>query len=214
VASVVFGDFLSAASGHLAAAVTVGDGENIPPAGVTGHLHRLVAVMSRCCDDLIPCDMVEAAGRSDLHVWERAAVDVGSALGFARDCLRRTIAEARVETDVTAPWRAHHLAAAATELAAGRDLLNTHHATDPGGLMRERSEWAAVVTSLPVTRALANEIARQSRQLAPLTAWLAGLVPRAGPRLSGQPASASARDELANASQVAPGRRNRGARGA
>ena len=201
MASAVFGDFLSAASEHLAAAVTVGDGENTSSAGVTRDLHHLVAVMSRYCDDLIPCDMVEAAGRNDLHVWERAAVDVGSALSFARDCLRRTIAEARVETDVTTAWQASHLAAAATELAAGRDLLNTHLAVDPGGLMRERSEWAPVVTSLPVTRALLNELARQSRQLAPLTAWLAGLLPRAGPRSSGQPASAPARDELANASQ-------------
>ena len=199
--SAVFGDFLSAASEHLAAAMTVGDGENTSPADVTRDLHHLVAVMSRYCDDLIPCDQVEAASRNDLHVWERAAVDVGSALGLARDCLRRTVAEARGETDVTAPRQGRHLAVAAAELAAGRDLLNTHLATDPGALTRERSQWAPVVTSLPVTRALVNEIARQSQQLAPLTAWLAGVAPRALPRLSSQPAPASARDELANASR-------------
>ncbi len=58
----VLGDFLAAASEHLEAAVVVGDGHLAElPAGARG-LHRLVAVMSRCLDDLAPCDEVEASG--------------------------------------------------------------------------------------------------------------------------------------------------------
>ena len=58
---------------------------------------------------------------------------------------------------------------------AGRDLLYTHIALGPDRLVQERSEWAPVVTSLPVTRAISDEIAVWSARLAPFTAWLAGL---------------------------------------
>ena len=97
---------------------------------------------------------------------------------------------------------ARHLAVAATELAAGRDLLRTHLVTDPAGLARGRSEWAPVVTSLPVLGALANEIGRWSRQLAPLAALLAGPAPRHGARHGdGRDISEmTARSEFASAS--------------
>jgi hypothetical protein len=154
--------------------------------------------MSRYCDDLVPCDEVEAASRDDLREWERAAIDVASALRYAAGCLRRTVHEPGSDASLR-PGR--HLAAAAEELAAGRDLLHTHLATDPGGLTREQSEWAPVVTSLPVTRALVHEIARWSRQLAPFTAWLAAAEPLAMPHAPGQHTATAARDELTNASQ-------------
>ena len=101
-----------------------------------------------------------------------------------------------------APSRARHLADAATKLAAGRDLLHTHIVLGPDGLAQERSEWAPVVTSLPVTRALANEIAAWSARLAPFTAWLAGLAtPHVSRLLADQLFVLSPREELASASQ-------------
>ena len=57
----VLGDFLAAAGEHLEAAVVVGDGQLTRLPDVVRDLHRLVAVMSHCLDDLAPCDEVEAA---------------------------------------------------------------------------------------------------------------------------------------------------------
>ena len=59
-----------------------------------------------------------------------------------------------------------------------------------------------MVTSLPVTRALAAEIAAWSVRLALFTTWLAGLAtPDVSSRLTDQPFVVSARGELASASQ-------------
>src|SRR6266566_3334294 len=65
-----------------------------------------------------------------------------------------------------------HLTAAAGFLAAGRDLLQTHFATGPGGAGEPRSYWAPVITSRPVTAALLGEIAGYALRLAPWTARL------------------------------------------
>ena len=171
---------------------------------VVPSLHRLVAVMSLYFEDLAPCDEIEAANRTDLHVWERAVVDSGAALRIAADCLHRSAADLSPGEPASErpPSRGRHLTRAATELAAGRDLLHTHMVLDREGLAHERSEWAPVVTSLPVTRALASEIAAWSARLAPFTAWLAG---SATPHISRHPAgqlfALSPREELASASQ-------------
>jgi hypothetical protein len=158
--------------------------------------------MSHYLEDLTPCDAVEASFRNDLHAWERAVIDAGAALNTAAACLRRSAGEPGDQAVAAKSWRARHLAAATTHLAAGRDLLHTHLASDPAGLRRDRSEWALVVTSLPVTRALAHEVARWSRQLAPFTAWLAGSATSyALRRAPDQSVPAAVRDELASASQ-------------
>ena len=160
--------------------------------------------MSLYLEDLAPCDDVEAAGRTDLDVWERAVIDTGAALRIAADCLHRSAADLTASEPVSepAPSRARHLAGAATELMAGRDLLHTHIVLGPDRLVQERSEWAPVVTSLPVTRAISNEIAVWSARLAPFTAWLAGLAtPHISRRLADQLFVLSPREELASASQ-------------
>ena len=199
----VFGDFLAAAREHLEATVAARENEVTWPSAIAQELSRLVAVMSRYCDDLAPYDQVEASGRDDLHPWERAAIDAGAALRIVAGCLRRAAVE-RVGDLVsgTAPHRARHLEAAATELAAGRDLLHTHLAIDPDGLTLERSEWASAVTSVPVTRALANEVGQWSLRLAPFTAWLAdSAAAYAHPDGPGQTLPVSVRTEFATASQ-------------
>lgn len=198
----VFGDFLVAANDHLEAAVAADDDQvTWPP--VARDLSRLVAVMSRYCDDLAPCDEVEASGRNDLHPWERAAIEVGTALRTAASCLRRCADQAAGDqVDTVVAQRARHLAAAATGLAAGRDLLHTHLATDPDGLTRDRSEWASAVTSVPVARALANEMAQWSRRLALFTASFAGpAAAYARARGPGQTVPVPVRIEFATASQ-------------
>lgn len=203
VIAVVFGDFLAAANGHMEAVIAAGRDHATSPSAVAEDLHQLVAVLSRYYDDLAPCDEIEASGRNDLRPWERAVISTGSALRIAADCLRRGADEAACGCQMTAGTPGpRHLEAAVSELAAGRDLLRTHFATDPDGLTRERSEWASVVTSVPVTRALANEIARWSQLLAPLAERLARPpAPGAASYVPGQPLSESARAEFASASR-------------
>jgi hypothetical protein len=203
VPAAVFGDFLAAARAHLDVATAVDDSMVFSPDVVAVDLHRLIAVMARYCDDLAPCDEVEATRRSDLHPWERAAIDMGTALRLAGECLSRGSAKpAGVELSEFQPGRAQHLAAAATALAAGRDLLHTHFAIEPGGLIEERSEWAPAITSTSVTRALASEMARWSAILAPFMSRLAASAAlEALPRGPGTAAWAEAYGELASASQ-------------
>jgi hypothetical protein len=200
---VVFGDFLAAASGHLDAAVAVRAEEISGASGAAGELARLVTVMSRYCDDLAPCDEVEAFSRDDLHPWEHATIYAGAALRIAAACLQRADAGAapRVVAE-TAPRRARYLAAATARLAAGRELLQTHLAVGPDGRTTGRSEWAAAVISAPVSRALLGEIGQWSLGLAPVTTRLADSVAERGRRGGlGQAFPVSVRAELATASQ-------------
>ena len=199
----VFGDFLAAARAHLEATVAVRENEDTWPPAIAQELSRLVAVMTRYCDDLAPYDQLEASSRDDLHPWERAAIDAGAALRIVAGCLRRAAVEpVGLLVSGTASQRERHLEAAATELAAGRDLLHTHFAIDPDGLTLERSEWASAVTSVPVTRALANEVGQWSLRLAPFTASLAdSAAADARPDGPGQTRPVSVRTEFATASQ-------------
>jgi hypothetical protein len=198
----VLGDFLAAADEHLQAAVVVGDGQVTELPSITRELHRLVAVMSHYLDDLTPYDAADAAVRKNLSAWKRVTIDADAALFAAADYLGRSVGEIGGQPDTTTSWRARHLAAAATQLQAGRDLLHTHRALGLDGVTRGRSEWALVVTSLPVTRALTSEIAHWSQQLAPFTAWLASSAMSSSPRLMpAQAAPAAVYDGLAGASQ-------------
>ena len=68
---------------------------------------------------------------------------------------------------------AWHLAQAAVQLAAGRDLLHTHFSNDPStGAQIRTSTWAKVIHSLPVTDALLGEIGGLAAKLAP---WMVRL---------------------------------------
>ena len=69
---------------------------------------------------------------------------------------------------------AGHLAAAATCLAAGRDLLQTHFADPPHGAAGSPSAWANALASKPVTQALVSDIGRLAAQLAP---WISRVAP-------------------------------------
>src|SRR5258708_2658843 len=180
------------------------DGDQVTSPYALAHcVHRVVTVLSRYCDDLAPCDEGEAEGRDDLDAWQRAAIDAGAALRTAAGFLSRGVVQvATDQADAMTLRRAQHLASAASQLAAGRDLLRTHFATSPDGMMRAASEWTPAVNPPPVTRALMYEVTRCSQRLALLTTWLARSVAYdalpGGPR---QAAGTSAHAELASASQ-------------
>ncbi len=133
---------------------------------------RLALTLSRYLADIAPHDMAEVITSSELTSLMRAAVQAREALQLAAEGLRIGTGGNDALGRGPADPLAARLAASAAALAAGRDLLRTHAITGTGGQWELRSRWAAVIGSGPVTQALAAEVARWSKSLAYLTAWL------------------------------------------
>jgi hypothetical protein len=127
-----------------------------------------------------------AAGRA-AAVIGRYAGDITAARSGVKDGLwAHAIARARAATALitgasrqelaVAPFPAGSLAARldgyAAALTYGRDLLHTHLATTPDGRRRALSDWAPVISSAPVNRALLAGLADHARAIA---GQLAGL---------------------------------------
>jgi hypothetical protein len=174
---VTFGDFLRRADEQMAAATACSQSETADPGVVVGELRRVVGGMARYLEDRVPRYAAGVAGGPGLAPWERAVVDAGTALRKAGDCLNVDVGAASIREHRLNYGVANCLAAAATSLTVGRDLLHTHLATGPDDLWDHRSAWAPVVTSLPVTRALLAEVAGWSRQLALIAAGLVAAHP-------------------------------------
>jgi hypothetical protein len=173
MSAVTLGDLLGRARGHLDAAAglaaTAQCSESVVAAArLTG---QLALNLSRYLDDIAPYTVAEAITRTDLERAARAAVDAREAMTMAADSLRDGDAEHDVPAGEPRDSLVAHLAAAAVLLTAGRDLLRTHFRTDPDG-WPQRRDWAEVITSIPVTRALLAEAGSWSRQLAYMTGWL------------------------------------------
>ena len=169
-----FGDMLGPARDHLDAATgltgsATGRESITAAARMTG---RLALTLSRYLADIAPHDMAEAITSSELTPQIRAAVQAREALQLAAGHLRTGADHGGTPGREPAGPLTARLAAAATALAAGRDLLRSHATTGPDGQWAPRSRWAAVTGSAPVTRAVAAEVARWSRHLAFLTAGL------------------------------------------
>jgi hypothetical protein len=96
---------------------------------------------------------------SRLTVREGAVLPSGTAWGSASIQARNELAR--------------RLDATAVILTAGRDLLNTHLARDPGGARQFRSEWALVSCSPSARQALLAELATLARQITPSCTGLA-----------------------------------------
>jgi len=164
------GDFLQAASDqlHLARAAPESSGSTAGVADIARSLGQVVAVLARYLAD------IDAAGDILFRVplldgWPRAAVEAREslsagirALGYSR--IRRARPVRQGPNDAAAS-----LVSAATSLTAARDLLQTHFAPD----RTYASEWAPVISSPQVTRALAAETSWWARQMAPLAMSLA-----------------------------------------
>ena len=169
----VFSDLVGLATRHLGTAVALTDG-GLPGEGVAAAVRpvrRMALTLAHYLDDLAAYDEVEAVTSSGLATWVRAAVDAREALRLAASSLRPYAAPGPAEATADGGIAAL-LGTAAVSLAAGRDLLRTHLFTGADGTPLDRSDWAAVVTSAPVTMALLNEIACWSQQLALLTGRL------------------------------------------
>jgi hypothetical protein len=163
-ALVVFGDFWRQAA-RLASPPPYPD----PPAGARQVRHvtlaslRAVTVMRRHISDI-----TAGTGVRD-GLW-------AAAIGRAQTATTRIVGALRQETAPAPRFPAGSFAARldgyAAALTYGRDLLHTHLATTPYGGRRALSDWAPVISSAPVSRALLAGLADHARVIA----WqLAGL---------------------------------------
>lgn len=129
----LFGDFLTQARSHVAAAVSIQ--EELPDearSGLIRELDRLVTVLARCLGRL------SAAGEFPQGTAENGPARGACAALDARIALRRSAQVLRLATasmsgigasdSHPAPW---HLVRAAAQLAVGRDLLHTNFSNDP-----------------------------------------------------------------------------------
>lgn len=152
----VAGDFLAAADRHIAA-VTGFRGELPHDAqrSAVYQLSRMAATVTRFLADL-----PDEGGALPNPERETGAPVITAKLALARAINSlRPVAEA-ASTAAPDPHPAvAHLAAAADNLAACRDLLQTHFTTDREGTRTGRSYWAPVITSGRVTAALLGELA-------------------------------------------------------
>src|ERR1022692_4414613 len=176
MAEATFGDLLRSGSGHLDAAVRFPD-SGMADGSVTAvarQARRIAAVMASYLDDVIPYNGYEIAARPGLEPWVRATAGTRDALRLAADNLEGAAdaGSSGLRRTMAADPLAAHLAEAATCLVADRDLLHTHFVPGTDGMRSGHSDWSAVVTSAPVTRALLDEIAGWSRQLAILAGRL------------------------------------------
>ena len=166
-----FGELAGQARAHLEMAAGLPDtalrGESaIEGARVAGRMAR---TLSRYLADIAPYGMAEAVMNRHLGEPVRAVVDAREALRMAAMSLRGGVGDlGSPEGEAPSPLSGH-LSAAAVALAAGRDLLQTHFSSDPAGQRSPRSDWAAVVTSAPLTGAIQAEVAGWSRQPPSLT---------------------------------------------
>ena len=174
-----FGDFAHAVSAHLEAAAVFPDGglADEPAASAARQAGRLAATLSHYLADIAPYDEVEVLTSERIGGWAQAAADAREALQVAAASLHPAAADPVTPEAGTAGQLSAHLGAAAMSLAAGRDLLRTHFSTGADG--PSSSEWSSGITSAPVTRALLDELARWSQQLALLTGRMS-VMPTAG----------------------------------
>jgi hypothetical protein len=169
-----FWDFALAARTHLDQAAVACSPSGKPSVATTSQTDELtfgmsavIQAMTRYLDD-INAAFTAGAERNwtRFPAWIRAALEAERALRHAAGLLSagppagtrpRRLQEASEVSD--------HLTAAAAAMRNGRDLLHTHFTTGLDGRRKDHSDWAPVITSVPVTRALLLEIGQWARQL-------------------------------------------------
>lgn len=174
-----FGEFATAASTHLARAVSLTDPVAPGRAPAVRAMHaseirrgmsRMVTVLSRYVGDITASYLPESRWQIDvLTAWSRAAVDARQALAQTAALLapdREQALAAGSSLRRSASPIGFELDSAIRCMTAGRDLLHTHLSAEPDGTRGYRSEWAPVIVSTPVTGALLVEVAQWAQMIA------------------------------------------------
>ena len=160
------GDFLQAASDqlHLARAAPEPSGRPAEVAEIARSLGKVMTVLARYLGDIGAADAILFREAPLLDGWPRVVVEARESLSNGI----RALAHCRIRRARPAPQNRNNAAAclvsAANSLAVARDLLQTHFSPD----RTYASEWAPVISSPQVTRALAAEVSWWARQMAPL----------------------------------------------
>ncbi len=162
-----FGDFLGKAYRELSAAAAAQPGSVTPGrdvedladgvAHVTVVLRRYTADLTRTIGQLPDRQLIRVGP------WDRASIQAHDALTSATDAIARG-RRFNPRADHITSQPARHLHAAATSLAAGRDLLQGHFSTEPTGARRYESTWSLAITSPSASRALLAELATLALQ--------------------------------------------------
>jgi hypothetical protein len=127
----------------------------------------VIIVMRRYVEDMTAAfPRQRRRSHSALPAWPRAAVEVRGALASAAGFLNTQGAVSRWPAVPAVSPLARRLDAVAESLITGRDLLQTHFGMDWDGRRQHRSEWALIITSPTVVRALLTEFATLSRTIA------------------------------------------------
>jgi hypothetical protein len=164
-----FGDFIGAADWHLDPATTI----HGPPGfrgsaeEVSRSLLRVINVMRSYVEEMTAAfPRQRQRPHSTMPAWPRAAVEVREALTSAAGFLNTQGAVSRWPAVPALSPLARRLDAVAESLITGHDLLQSHFGMDRKGGRQHRSEWALIITSPVVMRALLAEFATLSRTIA------------------------------------------------
>ena len=180
-----FGDLAAAATRHLESVpAPVLQGPGAPKHGdaaeIGGAVRAVLRPMTRYTADIKDVfSTLSRRQRHDLVPWTRAARRVSEALANATGYLQPEPGQNQAELQRPRSRTADAMYRAAMSMTAGRDLLSTHAVSRDDGTRRARSDWAPVIASVPVSRALLWQLAE----------WLGRVAPHAGEtaltRLSG-----------------------------
>jgi hypothetical protein len=168
-ARATFGDFIRAAHWHLDSATTIHGPPGLRGSAeeVSRSLLRVITVMRRYVDEMTAgFPRQRQRPRSALPTWPGAAVEVRAALASAAGFLNTQGAASRWPAVPAVSPLARRLDAVAESLITGHDLLQTHFVMDRNGGRQHRSEWALIITSPMVMRALLAEFATLSHTIA------------------------------------------------
>jgi hypothetical protein len=171
----VFGDFLRLALDSIQdeGGTGVPGGEDVQQ--TCDSLARVIAVMRQYLQDPPRNPALLPTGACPMSAeWERASAEARQALANAAGWLRRPPGpRPRQLGGSHSSWLAHRLKRTAVVLTAGRDLLLTHFGQSAEGTWYPRSEWADILASPQVRRAMLVEMADLASHLAPKGAAVA-----------------------------------------
>jgi hypothetical protein len=172
---VTFGDLLGVARWHLDQAGRgpwLRGGRDLPDVAMA--MHVLALAIGSCLradsrhDGCVEDQSAESASR-----WLAALARARGAAFLAARQVRPPLPTGRAAA--RASERGRHVEAAARAVAAGRDLLGTHMASDTRGTCAGRSVWAPAVRSPEVGRGVAAEMGQLARQAAGVGEAVAGV---------------------------------------
>jgi hypothetical protein len=171
-----FGDFAMAARAHLDEATAEEERAAWPlhSAALISQAQELVSglraatdVMGRYLTDVnIRFGAIFDRQPGQAPVWLQAGFTAHAALRNAAAVLDELQQSYGQPTGGPESRTAGQLLAAASAMRYGRDLLHTHYGLSPKGYRPDRSEWAPVIASVPVTRAVMLEVGLWADQTA------------------------------------------------